>query len=117
MRAFGRLLVQYKKDEEEGGGGNSSPARNSDAGDLSPADRKQKLLKERKVFRVEREDVANQFYERARQLLLGSDVSRMQAKMDLRKEMMKDYKYRHEKSMTQLYELKLQINVGPIFQA
>ena len=41
----------------------------------------------------------------------------MQAKMDLRKEMMKDYKYRHEKSMTQLYELKLQINVGPIFQA
>lgn len=67
-------------------------------------------FKEKKNFRLEREDVANQFYERTRQLVLGSDVSRLQSKLDLRKEMMKDYKEKFEKSTQQLYELKLQIN-------
>lgn len=47
---------------------------------------------------MEREDVASQFFEKARQLLLGSDVARMQAKLDLRKEMMKDYKEKYEKA-------------------
>lgn len=59
---------------------------------------------------MEREDVANQFYERVRQLILGSDLQRMQAKLDLRKEMMKDYKEKYEKTTQQLYELKVQIN-------
>jgi hypothetical protein len=43
-------------------------------------------------------------------LVLGSDVSRLQAKLDLRKEMMKDYKDKYEKTTQQLYDLKLQIN-------
>lgn len=42
--------------------------------------------------------------------MLGSDLSRLQAKLNLRKEMMKDYKDKYEKASNELYELKIQMN-------
>lgn len=112
MQSIGRLLVQYKKEEEEG----RYPQEVRESKDNRPfgmPELSEKLaakFREKKNFRLEREDVANQFYERTRQLVLGSDVSRLQSKLDLRKEMMKDYKEKFEKSTQQMYELKLQIN-------
>ena len=102
MKAMGRLLIKYRKDEEEGG----KPKESEES--LDPDDKKKaKKERERKAFRIEREDVANAFYERARQLMLGSDLSRLQAKLNLRKEMMKDYKDKYEKGSNELYELKI----------
>ena len=39
--------------------------------------KKHQKQKERKDFRAEREFVAHQFYEKVRQLILGSDVARL----------------------------------------
>jgi hypothetical protein len=38
-----------------------------------------------------------------KQLILSSDVSKMQAKLDLRKEMMQDYKEKYEKAVLELF--------------
>ena len=105
MKAFGRLLIKYRKEEEEGG-------KSKEQEDiLDPAEKKKaKKEREKKAFRMEREDVANAFYERARQLIMGSDLSRLQAKLNLRKEMMRDYKDKFEKASSELNELKIQIN-------
>jgi hypothetical protein len=71
-----------------------------------------KKQRERKAFRMEREAVADQFYERVRQIVLSSDVSRMAAKLELRKEMMKDFKDKYEKAIYETFQIKLQNNVN-----
>ena len=91
LQAIGKLMVKYRKEEWEG------PAIDSS---LPEAERKAlEKKREKKAFRLEREDVAHAFYERIRQLILGSDIQRLRAKLDLRKEMMKDYKEKYEKVM------------------
>jgi len=46
----------------------------------------------RRAYREERESVADQFYSKVKQILLGSDIMRLRAKLDLRKEITSDYK-------------------------
>jgi len=103
---MGRLLIKYRKQEVEL---DESESRTTNGEELSPS--RLKAAKEKKAFRAEREDVADQFYERARYLMICSDVGRLQVKCDFRKHLMKDFKDRYEKASQELLELKFQINV------
>jgi hypothetical protein len=47
--------------------------------------------------------VAEAFFVRVKQIILSSDVSRMQSKIDLRKEIMRDYKDKYEKAVIELF--------------
>lgn len=67
---------------------------------------------QRRAYREERESVAEQFYAKIRQILLGSDVMRLRAKLDLRKEMTRDFKDKYQRVAEQYMKLKSDINVS-----
>eukprot|EP00347_Sterkiella_histriomuscorum_P000998 403373728 len=50
------------------------------------------------------------FFDKIKNLVLGSENSRLCAMLDLRKDMMKNYKDKYEKCAQELYDLKLKVN-------
>ena len=102
MRAVTNVVIKYKRLEDIGVETLESTL------DEQNLTQKQK---EKRAFRLEKEAVAEAFFERVKILVLSSDVSRMQAKLDLRKEIMSDYKEKYEKAVFELFQLKVSVNV------
>lgn len=103
MRAVTTVVIKYKKLEDIG----IETLESTQAENQLSA-----RQKEKRAFRLEREAVADAFFERVRLLVLGSDVARLSAKLDLRKDMMSDYKDRFEKATFELFQLKISVNVS-----
>ncbi len=94
MRAVTNVIIKYKRLEDIGV---ETAERTLDENNLT------QKQKEKRAFRLEKEAVAEAFFQRVKQLILSSDVSKLQAKLDLRKEMMQDYKEKYEKAVLELF--------------
>lgn len=51
------------------------------------------------------------FYDKVRGVVMGSENQRLCALLELKKDMLKDYKVKYERNAKELYELKLKVNV------
>jgi len=108
MKTIGRVIVHYKKDQHLKPGDEDPNVK------VDPHLDQVSKVAQRRAYREERESVAEQFYAKIRQILLGSDVMRLRAKLDLRKEMTRDFKDKYQRVAESYMKLKSDINVSRI---
>lgn len=77
------------------------------------------LIKFKKDNKISDEDSLDEktkvLYDKIRGLVLSSENSRLCALVELRKDMVKDYKEKYEKCAQELYDLKIKLNVIKFF--
>ena len=67
-------------------------------------------IAQRRAYREEREAVAEDFIAKVRQVLMGNELARIRAKLELRKEITRDYRDKYQKVSEELLNIKSDIN-------
>lgn len=101
LKALGRVIIQYKKKDI---------AEDKAPLTLQPGQTLDQAQKQKRAYREEREAIAEEFLANVKQILIGSDLVRLRARLDLRKEITRDFKDKYHRVSEELYKLKLDSN-------